>query len=195
MTSTGHGRLEMRPIILALLLLPGPPALAAKDKPAKVYEIPVPPKPDFSSLDWFVGEWTGKTQGRSPQGEIRLSVEYTLERRFMILREEISLASSKTAPGTSESWMGILSPNRGDSGFALRVFSSTGFITRYRVTVDADEIRFHPEGGEHPPPGWLFRRVVTRSSDTEFDESVQAAPPGKAFFDYYTARFSRAPTH
>lgn len=134
-----------------------------------------------------MGEWVGKTAGRGPRGEVRLSVAYHLEKRFMVFREEISLPATKNVPATNESWMGVLGASRSDSGFVLRVFSSTGFVTRYRVTVEGTEIGFNPEGGEQPPPGWLFRRVFVRLSDAEFSETVQAAPPNKPFFDYYTA--------
>lgn len=181
----------MRFVFLALLCVLGGPAVRGKEKPPAVYTIPVPPKPDFSLLDWLVGEWTGKTTGRGAQGEIRLSVTLALEKRFMVLREEASLAAGKTVPASRESWMGILGANSSGPGFFLRAFSSTGFITYYRVTVEGTEIRFNPEGGEQPPPGWLFRRVLQRSGDAEMNEAVEAAPPGKAFFNYYSAKLTR----
>jgi hypothetical protein len=59
------------------------------------------------------------------------------------------------------------------------------------VTVDGPEIRLTPEGGEQPPPGWLFRRVIHRTGVEEFTEHVQVAPPTKGFFDYYTAELTR----
>ncbi len=172
----------------------GGASLAAKDKPPTVYTVPLPPKPDFSSLDWLVGEWTGKTTGPSASGEIRFSVAFALEDRFMVFKEEITLAATKTAPATHESWIGVLSANPAGTGFLLRTFSSTGFIFRHRVTVEGPEIHFTPEGGDQPPPGWLFRRVIQRVDVTEINETVQAAPPNKPFFDYYTARLIRAPS-
>lgn len=87
--------------------------------------------------------------------------------------------------------MGILSPSPEGAGFILRVFSSTGFMTRYRMTSDGAELHWNPEGGEAPPPGWLFRRTWARTGPDEFSETVQVAPPGKAFFDYFTAKFAR----
>ncbi len=179
-------------LIVVCLLAPG--TLRAKEKPPTVYTIPLPAKPDFASLQWLVGEWVGKTSGRSPEGEIRLAIDYALDNRFLVLREDISLAATKTAPAIRESWMGILSEDRAGAGFLLRAFSSTGFITRYRVTVEGSEVHFNPEGGEQPPPGWLFRRVIQRSGDDELKETVQAAPPNKSFFDYYSAKLTRA-TH
>ena len=85
----------------------------------------------------------------------------------------------------------MLGPRPSGRGFAMRAYSSTGFVTLYDVTVRGDEIYFNQEGGEQPPPGWLFRRVLERVNDTEFSETVRAAPPDKPFFDYYTARLSR----
>ena len=181
----------MRSVLLALLCVLGGPAVRGKEKPPAVYTIPVPPMPDFSPLDWLVGEWAGKTTGRGAQGEIRLSVGFALEKRFMVFREETLLAAGKTATASRESWMGILGANSSGPGFFLRAFSSTGFITHYRVTVEGTEVRFNPEGGEQPPPGWLFRRILERSGEAEMNETVEAAPPGKAFFNYYSAKLTR----
>jgi len=166
-------------------------SLAAKEKPPVLYSIPLPPPPDFSELDWLVGEWMGKTTGRGSPGEVRFSAGFDLGKRFMVLRGEVSLTATKSAPASTESWLGILGASPEGSGYILRTFSNTGFIARYRVTVDGPEIRFNPEGGEKPPPGWLFRRLIQHTGIGEFTETVQVAPPTKPFFDYYTAKLNR----
>lgn len=181
----------MRPVFFALLCLVSAVSLAAPRKAPKIYSIPLPPPTDFSSLDWLMGEWSGKTAEKSPQGEVHLSVAYDLDQRFMIFREKVALAATDATPAVNESWMGVLSGRNAGNDFILRVFSSTGFITRYRVTVDKAEIRFAPEGGEQPPPGWLFRRAMTRSGPGELTETVEAAPPDGAFFAYYSATLTR----
>jgi hypothetical protein len=181
----------MTAIILALACLVGATPLVAKEKAATIYQIPLPPKPDFSPVDWLVGEWTGKTTDRGAQGEVRLSVSHELDNQVMLLRGEASFQATKTSPAMKESWLGVLASDRGAGGFLLCTFSSTGFITRYRVTVEGPEIHINPEGGEQPPPGWLFRTVIKRTDPQEFIETVQAAPPNKTFFDYYTAKLSR----
>jgi len=182
----------MRPLFLVLLWMLGAVAAPAKDKTPLTYRIPLPPKADFGPVDWLVGDWTGKTGERSPQGEIRLAVSYDLDKRFLIFREETALAATPTVPATNESWLGILSPDPAGKGFVLRAFSSTGFISRYRVTVEQGQVSFNPEGGEEPPPGWLFRRTLQRVDVGELSETVQVAPPGKPFFDYCTAKLTRA---
>jgi len=184
----------MRSLFLVMLSLSGAGRLLApqsKEKPPASYSITLPPEPDFSAVDWLVGEWTGKTAGKDPQGEVRLTAAYDLGRRFMILREDVALPPTKTAPATRESWMAILEPRPSGQGFAMRAYSSTGFITRYDVALTAGEIYFNQGGGEQPPPGWLFRRLLERVNDTEFSETVRVAPPDKPFFDYYTARLTR----
>jgi hypothetical protein len=164
---------------------------AAKEKPTVLYTIPLPPQPDFSELDWLIGEWRGKTTGRGSAGEVHFLAGFDLGKRFVVMRGEVSLPATKSAPASQESWLGILSASPEESRYILRTFSSTGFIALYRVTVEGPEIRFNPEGGEMPPPGWLFRRLIQRTGIDEFIEDVQAAPPGKPFFDYYTAKLNR----
>ena len=188
----------MRPAILIALSMLFPAAFLAQDagsrpkQPPKTYSIPLPPKADFSALDWLLGEWAGKTVPKSPQGDVHLSVSPDLDGRVLILREKTTLAATGSTPASDESWMGVLSAGLSNGDFTLRVYSSTGFITRYRVTVQKAEIRFLPEGGEAPPPGWLFRRVIARSGPGELTDTVEAAPPEGAFFQYYSAKLTRA---
>jgi hypothetical protein len=177
-------------IILALACLLQAAPLVAKEKPPTVYQIPLPSKPDFTAMDWLVGEWAGKTTDQRAPGEVHLSVSYQLDKQIMLLRGESSLQATKSSPAMKESWLGVLSSGLGSGGFLLRMFSSTGFITRYQVTVDGPEIHINPEGGDQLPPGWLFRTVIKRTEPQECVETVQAAPPNKAFFDYYTAKLT-----
>jgi hypothetical protein len=183
----------VRALILALICALTGATSAAKQKPPVQYQIPIPTQPDFSALDWLQGQWTGKTTPNSPPGEVKLSVSPDLEKHFLVMRGEVSLAATATVPASKESWMGILSASPDRTGFILRVFSSTGFITRYGLTAEGPELHLNPEGGDSPPPGWLFRRIWTRTGPNEFSETVQVAPPGKAFFDYYSAKFARVP--
>ncbi|HEV2351354.1 MAG TPA: hypothetical protein VG028_16080 [Terriglobia bacterium] len=190
-----------RATLLALLLaafgvIPFASALGRpprpKEKPPATYTIPLPPRPDYSHLDWLIGDWSGKTGEQKLQGDVHLKVSYDLEKRVVVFRESVSLPATKTIPATDETWMGILTADRPGAGYILRVFSSTGFVTRYRVTTEEAEIQFNPEGGEQPPPGWLFRRKLTRTDTDALTETVQASPPQKSFFDYFTAKLTRA---
>lgn len=181
----------MRAAVLATLVFLGPAALFGKDKNPQTYRIPQPPKPDFTSVEWMLGRWTGQMDRHSPQGEIHLSVSYDLDKRVMIFREKISLAATGEIPAMNESSIGILSSAPSGDLFELQVFSSTGFITQYRVTAAGSEIDFSPSGGPQPMPGWLSRRIIQRGDVDGFTETVQLAPPLKPFFDYYTAAFTR----
>lgn len=183
----------MESVFLLILILLVPAVLVAREKQPPTYSIPLPPKPDFSSVAWMVGNWTGQMVKHSRPGEIHLSVLYELDRRIMVFREQVSLAATQEAPATKESSIGILSPSPSGNSFLFQVYFSTGFISRYRVTVDGPEIDFTPDGGSQPPPGWLTRRIIQRSDIDGFTETVQLAPPQKSFFNYYTAAFIRQP--
>jgi hypothetical protein len=182
----------MRPVCLLLALTLAAAAALAKEKPPVIHRIPLPPRPDFSDLDWLIGDWSGKTTENSPKGEVSLSVSFDLDKRFMVFRGQETLAATPTLGESRESWLGLLSQDPSGGGFILRVFSDKGFITRYRVTVIAGTVSLDPEGGEQPPPGWLFRRTLQRTDIGEMLETVQVAPPQKPFFDYYAAKLTRA---
>ena len=180
----------MKWLCLPVVLLLGPGLLVAKEKQPATYSIALPPKPDFSPLDWLVGEWAGKLTGNGPQGEVHFSAAYDLNQRLMILREEVSFAATSTVPAVKEDSLGVLSGGP-SSGFVLRWFSTTGFITLYRLSVNGPEISLNQEGGDNPPPGWLFRRLIRHPDPSQFIETVQVAPANRQFFDYYTATLTR----
>ncbi len=165
--------------------------LVAKDKPPAQYQIPIPATPDFSTVDWIQGRWNGKTLPPSQPGDIQLTASPDLEKHILVVRGEISLDATESVPATRESWLGIISAS--GTSFNFRLFSSTGFITSYRMIIDGAEIRLTPEGGDAPPPGWLFRRIWSRTGADELTETVQVAPPGKAFFTYYSAKLVLVP--
>jgi hypothetical protein len=189
----GCASLRLRALMMALICGLALAPLPAKEKPPAQYQIPIPPPPDFSALDWLQGQWIGKTLPNSPPGNVQLSVTSDLEKHLLVFRGEVALAATLTVPATKESWMGILSPSADRTGFILYLFSSNGFITRYRLTAEGPELYLNPEGGDSPPAGWLFRRTWVRTGPDEFSETVQVAPPGKGFFDYYSVKFARVP--
>src|SRR5437879_13829034 len=114
---------RMRSLFLVMLSLSGAGqlfALQSKEKPPATYSITLPPEPDFSAVDWLVGEWTGKTAGKDPPGEVRLRAAYDLGRRFMVLREDVALPPPKAAPAARASWMAHLEPRPAGAAFAVR---------------------------------------------------------------------------
>lgn len=179
---------------LLLLLTAGASAGAdQKDKKPAVYTIALPAKADFSALDWAIGEWAGHTEAKTPgegEGSLHLTMAYALNGRFVSISEETSLPARDASPAVRESWSGYISPSPSGPGFTLRAFSSTGFITQYHVTATPNELRFDPEGGANPPAGWLFRRVISRLAPDYFEETVEVAPPGGAFFSYYSGKLT-----
>lgn len=180
-------------LIMAVLLaaLCGAAAsLRDQRKAPPAYTIQMPPEPDYSPFTWLLGDWTGKTSGKGAQGEVLLSFSYELGKRFMILREEVSLPASKSAPAMHESLMGILSATA-SGGFEMTLYSSSGFVSRYAVTARSGAIDLQPDGGPLAPPGWLFRRAFRQASADGCQESVTVAPPQGTFFTYYTAALSR----
>ncbi len=180
-------------VLLACFVVFTAGSLFARQKNPTIYTIPLPPKPDFSSLQWLVGNWSGKTAEKKAAGDVHLSVAYALQHRFLEIKGDVSLPATKTAPATHEAWVGMLSQGPAPGTFALRLFTSTGFMTRYQVTVTGSQVLFNPQGGPLPPQGWLFRWTFAQVGPDVCTERVDVAPPEKSFFNYYSAKLSRNP--
>ncbi len=179
-------------VIILCLLACAP--LGARQHSPQTYTIQLPPPPDFHGLGWLIGNWSGKTVGAKPAGKVALSVSYALDRRFLVVHESVFLPATKSAPATKEDLLGVLSANPAGGGYALDLYSSSGFVTHYQATVKLAEIDFNPAGGRVAPQGWLFRRVVIHTNPGECTETVSAAPPGQTFFNYYIADLHRIPS-
>jgi hypothetical protein len=181
-------------LVLLLVMAASPAGAAQKNKKPASYTIPLPARPDFSALDWMIGEWAGhptdpKT-GKEREGTLHLTLSYALDKRFVRIGEEVELPAGDSYPAVHEAWSGFIGASASGQGFTMRAFSSTGFITQYHVTANASQLRFDPEGGANPPPGWLFRRTISRIGPEYFEEAVEAAPPGGTFFSYYSGKLT-----
>jgi hypothetical protein len=183
-------------LLLVLTAAASPSAAQQKDKkPAITYKIVLPAKPDFSALNWLIGEWAGHTVDphthEENDGTLHLTLAYALNKRFVRISEEISLPADDTSPAVTESWSGFIGPSASGQGFTLRAYSTTGFISDYHVSATPSELRFDPEGGANPPPGgWLFRHTISQLGPGYFQDVVEAAPPGGSFFTYYTGKLT-----
>jgi hypothetical protein len=177
----------MKCVFLILLSVAACVPAPARQKSPESYTISLPPEPDFSPFQWLIGNWVGKTAGKGTQGQVILSVDYALGKRFIMLREQISLPATKTAPAVREGLLGLLSATASGKEYDLALYSSNGFVTHYKVSARSGEIDFNPSGGPVSPPGWLFRRVIRHTDPGRCTETVDAAPPGQPFFNYYTA--------
>jgi hypothetical protein len=175
-------------LIASSLLRPIP--ARGVQKARNTYTVATPAPADYSKLQWLIGDWSGKTTGKGPQGGVLLSASFALGKRFIILREQLSLPATKAAPATQEQSMGILSGSASGRNYEFDLYSSNGFITQYQVSVGNGEIDFSPEGGIEPPPGWLFRRSIRQTKKQQCIETVDVAPPNEPFFNYYTANLS-----
>jgi hypothetical protein len=187
-TAAAAGALVAFSLAIPYALQPAP--IRAAQKAPETYAIPTPLPADYSKLHWLMGDWTGTTVGKGMKGKIILGASYALGKRFIILREQVSLPATKAAPATQESLMGILSGSASRPDYDLVLYSSNGFVSLYEVSVDSAKIVFNPEGGLAPPPGWLFRRSIRRTNRDQCVETVDVAPPGQPFFNYYTANLS-----
>ena len=64
----------------------------------------------------------------------------------MVFRGQLSLSATTTLPATKETWLGVLNADRSGTEFVLRLFSDTGFVTRYGVTPLARFVSFAVAG-------------------------------------------------
>lgn len=171
-------------LLLSIFALSG--ALAA-DAPSAV--------DPFAPMARFIGNWTGKASGQAGDGDVTRSYSFVLNKRF-IQENNVSRypVQEKNKKGEVHEHMGMLSYDKARKQIVLRQFHVESFVTTYRMqpTVEgATTLVFESENFENFSNTWRGRETYEFTSDDEFTETFELAPPDKPFQVYSQTRFKR----
>jgi hypothetical protein len=153
------------------------------------------PKVDvWQPLKYFVGSWSGTSQGQPGTGTYSRTYALALNGRFLNVTNKSTYPPQEKNPKgeVHEDW-GMFSYDKARRRFVLRQFHVEGFVNQYAAesTDDPTTLRFVSESIENIPAGFRARETYRIVGPDEFIETFELAEPGKDFAVYSEARLKR----
>jgi hypothetical protein len=166
----------MRKICFFILLLPG--FLRAQPKQDSTW----------NPVKFFVGQWTGTSDGEPGKGTYERSYRFVLNSKFIEIKNKSTYpAQEKNPKGEVHEDIGYISYDKKERLFVLRQFHTEGFVNEYRqetLSSDLKTISFISYAIENIPAGWRARETYQIQNADEFVETFELAEPGKDFQVY-----------
>ncbi|HWA35353.1 MAG TPA: hypothetical protein VG737_14535 [Cyclobacteriaceae bacterium] len=166
----------MRKICFFILLLPG--FLQAQSKPDSTW----------NPVRFFIGHWTGASDGEPGKGSCVRSYQFVLNNQFIVVRNKATYPPQEKNPkGEVHEDVGYISFDRKEKVFVLRQFHKEGFVNEYKqesISADGKTISFLSYAIENIPIGWRARETYKIQSADQFLEIFELAEPGKEFQVY-----------
>jgi hypothetical protein len=170
-------------LVAAVLLLSSVTGLA------QAPELP----PDLAPLKFFIGKWTGTSEGQPGKGTAEREYKALLRARVVELTNRNVYPPQPTnAKGETHEDMGIFSFDRAAKKIRFRQFHVEGFVVAY-ASVDTNEktLAFVSDSIENIPNGYRSKETYVIIGPDEFEEVFELAEPGKDFQVYSRTRLKR----
>ena len=142
-------------------------------------------------MKYFVGDWSGKSEGQPGTGDHARTYEFVLNKKFIEIKNKSTwLLTTQNPKGEVHEDIGYISYDKARKIFVLWQFHIEGFVNQYKldsITPDQKTIVFVSERIENIPVGWGAKETYNLNGMNEFTETFEMAEPGKAFEVYTKA--------
>jgi hypothetical protein len=149
----------------------------------------------WGPMKYFVGKWTGKSEGQPGTGNYERSYQFVLNKKFIEINNKSTWLPTKENPkGEVHKDLGYISYDKARKTFVLRQFHIEGFVNQYRldsISSDKKTIVFVSESIENIPNGWRAKETYRLTGNNEFTETFELAEPNKTFEVYTKAILKR----
>jgi hypothetical protein len=146
-------------------------------------------------FQFFIGEWTGTSEGQPGNGTYERSYSFILDKRFIEIRNKSTYPPSSSHPkGEVHEDIGYISYDRIRKTFVLRQFHIEGFVNQFKIesiSPDGKSIVFLSESIENIPAGWQAKETYQIADRKHFTEIFELAEPGKSFELYSKAALTK----
>ena len=177
----------MSRLLLTLFLATGLPGPApAEEKP---------PEELWNLVRFMEGTWAGKAEGRFGSATVERTYSFVLDGTYLHERNTSTYPPQEKNPkGEVHDHWSFMSLDRGRRTLVLRQFHDEGIVNQFVLRLDLTTegtIVFESEAIENFQEGWRAREIYRLTSDDEFVEEFQLAPPEKDFQVFIETHFER----
>ena len=149
-------------------------------------------KAAFDPLAFFVGHWTGTTQGEPGKGTGVRVYEFVLGNKFLRLHNKsVYPPQEKNPKGEVHEDIGFFSHDKSRQKFVLRQFHQEGFVNEYVEQQRSTDGKTFVFVTEKTPNGWRARETYKIINQDEYSEIFEPAPPQKEFGLYSESHWKR----
>jgi hypothetical protein len=154
------------------------------------------PKQDvWKPFRFFVGSWTGISEGQPGTSKVESKYEFILKGNFLeVTGKSVYPPQEKNPKGQIYEGFDLISYDRIREKFVLRQFSGEGFVNQYvldRMDPDGKTFVFVTESMENLPPGFHARKTYKILNREQFTDTFELALPGKDLEKYVEIRAKR----
>jgi hypothetical protein len=149
----------------------------------------------WGPMNFFVGVWTGKSEGLPGTGRYERTYQFVLNKNFLEIKNKSTwLPTDEYPDGEVHEDIGYISYDKVRKIFVFRQFHVEGFVNQYRldsISADRKTIVFVSESIENMPNGWRAKETFHLINNNEFTETFELAEPNKEFEVYTKATLLR----
>jgi hypothetical protein len=149
--------------------------------------------PDLAPLKFFIGKWTGTSEGQPGKGTAEREYKALLRTRVVELtNRNVYPPQPSNAKGETHEDIGIFSFDKAAKKIRFRQFHVEGFVVAY-ASVESNEktLAFVSDSIENIPSGYRSKETYVILGPDEFEEVFELAEPGKDFEVYSRTRLNR----
>lgn len=149
----------------------------------------------FAPIRFLLGRWEGIASGQAGEGTVAREYTLVLSGRFIQERNVTTYpAQAKNPSGEVHEHLSLFSHDRTRDRIVLRQFHEESFVNTYALDPAAsspDKLVFASEDFENFDDAWRARETNDITSQDEFVETFELAPPGKQFEVYSRSQLRR----
>lgn len=137
----------------------------------------------FSTLEYFMGNWKSETSGKAGKGIGNQSFTIEMNGKYISLKNETKFEPSEKHPeGEVHIDWGMLSFDSFRKKIVYRQFNIEGYVNQYVLDNTKEGIYvFETEAVENVPPGFKARITLKVVDKNTFKEGFELAAPGKDY--------------
>jgi hypothetical protein len=135
------------------------------------------PAPNWKSLDFLIGDWTGSGGGGPGQGSGNFSFHFDLEKQVVLRKNSADYPAANDRAAYHHEDLMVIHPDDQSNNFSADYFDSEGHVIRYRVQPGAPggtAIFVSDAMASRPRYRLTYKKIASG-----VEGSFEIAPPGK----------------